>query len=83
MFYSASTGICTSFESRGLQFSFVILHKNLLSINFNENTDKLQKIQGVEEKELTLEILELNVYFIPVFCSPPFHKTHSYGAHSS
>lgn len=52
MFYSASTGICTSFESRGLQFSFVILHKNLLSINFNENTDKLQQIQGVEEKEL-------------------------------
>lgn len=23
------------------------------------------------------------MYFIPVFCSPPFHKTHSYGAHSS
>ena len=52
MFYGASTGICNSFESRGLQLSFVILHKDLLSINVNENTDKLQKIQGVEEKEL-------------------------------
>lgn len=52
MFYSASIGICNSFESRGLQLSFVILHKDLLSINFNENMDKLQKIQRVQEKEL-------------------------------